>query len=128
MKILIIEDSPPSMKLVSLLMTQGGHDVLEAGNADRGITLAREKQPDLILLDIQLPGMDGLTAARLLKNDPLTRHVPIIAMTAFAMSGDEERFLAAGCDGYIAKPLRYKKLLKTVDSFLKASGKKIPSS
>jgi two-component system cell cycle response regulator DivK len=128
MKILIIEDSPPSMKLVSLLMAQVGHDVLEAGNADSGIALAREKQPDLILLDIQLPGMDGLTATRLLKNDPLTRHVPIIAMTAFAMPGDEQRFLAAGCDGYIAKPLRYKKLLKTVDSFLKTSGEKIPPS
>ena len=128
MKILIIEDSPTNMKLVSFLMVQSGHDVLEAVNADSGITLAREKQPDLILLDIQLPGMDGLTAARLLKNDPLTRHVPIIAMTAFAMSGDEERFLAAGCDGYIAKPLRYKKLLKTVDFFLKTSGKKISTS
>jgi two-component system cell cycle response regulator DivK len=128
MKILIIEDSLANMKLVSLLMAHGGHDVLEAGNADSGITMAREKQPDLILLDIQLSGMDGLTATRLLKNDPLTLHVPIIAMTAFAMPGDEERFLAAGCDGYIAKPLRYKKLLEIVDSFLKNSGKKIPSS
>jgi two-component system cell cycle response regulator DivK len=128
MKILIIEDSPTNMKLVSFLLVQSGHDVLEAENADSGIVLARGRQPDLILLDIQLPGMDGLTAARLLKNDPLTRHVPIIAMTAFAMSGDEERFLAAGCDGYIAKPIRYKKLFKMVDSFLKTSEIKMPPS
>jgi two-component system cell cycle response regulator DivK len=128
MKILIIEDSPVNMKLVSLLMAQVGHDALEASTAPIGITLAIEKQPDLILLDIQLPGMDGLTAARLLKKNPLTRHIPIIAMTAFAMPGDEESFLAAGCDGYIAKPLRYKKLLKIVDFFLKTGVGKIPSS
>lgn len=116
------------MKLVSFFMIQAEYDILEANNAACGIALAREKQPDMILLDIQLPGMDGMTAARLLKNDPLTRHVPVIAMTAFAMPGDQERFIAAGCDAYIAKPIRYKKLLKMVDSFLKNGQEKLVSS
>jgi two-component system cell cycle response regulator DivK len=128
MKILIIDDSPTNMKLVSFFMIQAEYDILEANNAACGIALAREKQPDMILLDIQLPGMDGMTAARLLKNDPLTRHVPVIAMTAFAMPGDQERFIAAGCDAYIAKPIRYKKLLKMVDSFLKNGQEKLVSS
>ena len=82
------------------------------------MTLAREGRPDLILMDIQLPGMDGLEATALLKADEATRDIPVIALTALAMKGDEERILAAGCDGYIAKPLDYKDFLATIKSRL----------
>jgi len=120
MKILVIEDHPVNMKLASDLLTQTGYVVLQASDAETGIRMARQDAPRLILMDIQLPGMDGLTAARLLKNDAKTRDIPIIALTAFAMKGDEERILATGCcDAYIAKPIRYKIFLETVASFMK---------
>ena len=88
--------------------------MLSATDAEAGLTLARDEQPDLILMDIQLPGMDGLEATALLKRDEATRAIPVIALTALAMKGDEERIRAAGCDGYIAKPLRYKEFLATI--------------
>jgi len=118
-KILIIEDDATNMKLASSLLKREGYKVFEAGDADTGIHLARNESPGLILMDIQLPGMDGLTATRLLKSDRATRDIPIVVLTAFAMHGDEKKILAVGCDGYIAKPIRYKEFLKTVKSFLK---------
>jgi len=121
MKVLVIEDNPVNMKLTSDLLTKTGYTVLQASDAETGIRMARQAAPRLILMDIQLPGMDGLTAARLLKCDDSTKDIPIIALTAFAMRGDEERMLAAGgCDAYIAKPIRYKVLLDTVTSFMKS--------
>jgi two-component system, cell cycle response regulator DivK len=102
------------MKLASFLLESDGHTVLAAVNAEIALTLAREGNPDLILMDIQLPGMDGLQATALLKQDPATRNIPVIALTALAMKGDEERIRAAGCDGYIAKPLDYKSFLAIV--------------
>jgi two-component system cell cycle response regulator DivK len=86
------------------------------------LTVARREQPQLILMDIQLPGMDGLTATVLLKRDDLTRGIPVIALTALAMKGDEERIRAAGCDGYIAKPLAYKDFLATISAQLASRG------
>lgn len=118
MKILVIEDNPTNMKFASDLLRRSGYDVLEATDADAGIAMARVEMPALILMDIQLPGMDGLAATRLLKGDEKTRHIRIIALTAFAMKGDEERMLAAGCDGYVSKPIRYKDFLQTVKSML----------
>ena len=88
--------------------------MLSATDAEAGLTLARDEQPDLILMDIQLPGMDGLEATALLKQDDATRAIPVIALTALAMKGDEERIRAAGCDGYIAKPMRYQEFLATI--------------
>ena len=88
--------------------------MLSATNAEAGLTLAREEQPNLILMDIQLPGMDGLEATMLLKKDNATVAIPVIALTALAMKGDEERIRAAGCDGYIAKPMRYQDFLTTI--------------
>ncbi|MBA3015679.1 MAG: response regulator [Proteobacteria bacterium] len=114
MKILVIEDTPANMKLVCDLLRHSGYTVLSAVDADQGIDLARQELPDLVLMDIQLPGMDGITATRLLKNDEATRHIKIIALTAFAMKGDREKMLAAGCDDYIAKPIRYKEFLETI--------------
>jgi len=118
MKILIIEDNPANMKLASNVLEKAGYTTLEATDAETGIQLANAETPALILMDIQLPGMDGLTATRLLKGEHATMDIPIIALTAFAMKGDEEKMLASGCDGYIAKPIRYKEFLATVESFL----------
>lgn len=112
--ILVVEDNPINMKLVVLLLETASHKVLSATSAEAGLNIAREQQPDLILMDIQLAGMDGLEATAILKLDPETSSIPVIALTALAMKGDEERIMAAGCDGYIAKPINYKEFLATV--------------
>ena len=106
------------MTLATFLLKSAGHIVLSATDAESGLTLARSEQPDLILMDIQLPGMDGLQATALLKADEATRAIPVIALTALAMKGDEERIRAAGCDGYIAKPLAYREFLATISNQL----------
>ena len=116
--ILVVEDNPANMKLALFLLESAGHTVLCATNAEAGLTTAREARPDLILMDIQLPGIDGLEAIVLLKQDEATRAIPVIALTALAMKGDEERIRAAGCDGYIAKPMRYKDFLSTISTQL----------
>ena len=113
-RVLIVEDNPTNMTLAVFLLQSAGHTVLRATDAEAGLTLARAEQPNLILMDIQLPGMDGLEATMTLKHDAATRAIPVIALTALAMKGDEERIRAAGCDGYIAKPMRYQEFLATV--------------
>src|SRR5947208_17191281 len=113
-KVLVVEDNPANMTLAVFLLQSVGHAVLSAMDAEAGLMLARTEQPDLILMDIQLPGMDGLEATALLKRDDTTRAIPVIALTALAMKGDEERIRAAGCDGYIAKPMRYQEFLVTI--------------
>ena len=117
-KILVIEDSPTNMKLTCFLLLNFGHSVLNAVDAEAGLAIARNEQPDLILMDIQLPGMDGLTATALLKEDSTTAAIPIIALTALAMKIDHQKSLTAGCDAYIAKPLRYKELNEIIDNYL----------
>ena len=112
--VLVVEDNPTNMTLAMFLLQSVGHTVLSATDAEAGLTLARAEGPDLILMDIQLPGMDGLEATALLKADEATAAIPVIALTALAMKGDEERIRAAGCDGYIAKPMRYQEFLATV--------------
>ena|SRR6185369_11889049 len=116
--VLIIEDNPANMKLTSLLLCNAGHTVLCAVDAEIGLTLARDDQPDLILMDLQLPGMDGLAATALLKRAPATAAIPVIALTAMAMKEDREKSKAAGCDAYIAKPVRYKELNAAIDILL----------
>ena len=113
-KVLVIEDNAANMTLATFLLQSAGHTVISATDAEAGLTLARDEQPGLILMDIQLPGMDGLQATALLKLDAATRDIPVIALTALAMKGDEERIRAAGCDGYIAKPMRYRDFLTAV--------------
>lgn len=113
-KVLIVEDNPANMKLAVFLLESAGHTVLSATDAEAGITVAREEQPNLILMDIQLPGIDGLEATAQLKRVDATRAIPVIALTALAMKGDAERILAAGCDGYIAKPIKYREFLATI--------------
>ncbi|MBA2542325.1 MAG: response regulator [Deltaproteobacteria bacterium] len=117
-KILVIEDNPANMTLATFLLQSANHTVLGATDAETGLTMARAETPDLILMDIQLPGMDGLAATKILKEDPAMRAIPVVALTALAMKGDEERIRAAGCDGYIAKPMRYKEFLETVAEHL----------
>jgi two-component system cell cycle response regulator DivK len=112
--ILLVEDNAANMKLAVFLLEHAGHTVISATDAEAGLTLAREQHPDLILMDIQLPGMDGLAATELLKQDEATRRIPVIALTALAMKGDEQRIRDAGCDAYIAKPMRYQEVLATV--------------
>ena len=116
--ILIIEDNPANMELASLLLLRVGHKVLRAMDAEAGVNLAYTEHPDLILMDLQLPGMDGLEATGLLKSNPGTAAIPVIALTALAMKEDHEKALAAGCDDYIAKPLRYKDLYAAIDALL----------
>ena len=120
-KILIVEDNPPNMRLAIFLLESAGHSVLSATDAETGLALARDEQPNLILMDIQLAGMDGLETTVLLKRAEATRAIPVIALTALAMKGDEERIRAAGCDGYIAKPMRYKEFLATIAAQLTPS-------
>jgi two-component system cell cycle response regulator DivK len=121
-RVLIIEDNPANMKLSSLLLHHAGHTVLCAVDAETGLTSARADQPDLILMDIQLPGMDGLAATAHLKQDPATAGIPVIALTALAMKEDKEKSRIAGCDAYITKPLRYQELYAAIDILL-AKGK-----
>jgi two-component system cell cycle response regulator DivK len=117
-RILVIEDNPANMKLATLLLRHVGHTVLCAIDAESGLTMAHADQPDLILMDIQLPGMDGLAATSLLKGDPSTATIPVIALTAMAMKEDQEKTKVAGCDAYIAKPLRYQSLYAVIDTLL----------
>ncbi len=116
--ILIIEDNPANMKLAVLLVRNAGHEASCAVDAETGLMLARADRPHLILMDIQLPGMDGLAATRLLKKDSATAAIPIIALTAMAMKDDQAKTKAAGCDAYIAKPLRYQELYAAIDALL----------
>jgi two-component system cell cycle response regulator DivK len=112
--ILVVEDNPTNLTLATFLLQSAGHTVLTATDAEAGLAMARDQQPNLILMDIQLPGMDGLEATALLKRDDATRAIPVIALTALAMKGDEERIRAAGCDDYISKPMNYQEFLATI--------------
>ena len=123
--ILIVEDNPTNMRLSAYVLESAGYTVLSASDAEAGLKLAREALPALILMDIQLPDMDGLVATAHLKKDPATRAIPVIALTALAMKGDEERIRAAGCDGYIAKPMRYKDFLATVSAQLDEASRRL---
>ena len=116
--VLVVEDNAANLKLATLLLVHAGHTVLSAADAESGLTLARSEGPDLILMDVQLPGMDGLAATELLKGDPATAAIPIIALTAMAMKVDQEKSEVAGCDAYIAKPLRRGELYEAIDRLL----------
>ncbi|MCW2615720.1 MAG: response regulator receiver protein [Frankiales bacterium] len=115
---LVIEDNAANMKLSTLLLRSAGHEVLCAPDAETGRAIARSEDPDLVLMDIQLPGMDRLAATALLKGDPRTSAIPVIALTAMAMKVDQERSQLAGCDAHIAKPLRYRELYAPIDALL----------
>ena len=116
--ILIVDDNTQNLKLARVVLANEGFDVHTASNAEDALQLLRTVTPRLILMDIQLPGMDGLELTRRLKADPATRAVRIIALTAYAMKGDDEKAFAAGCDGYITKPIDVERLPIVVSSYL----------
>ena len=117
-QILIIEDNVKNLKLVRDVLQFHGYSTLEAETGEAGVALAREQRPALILMDVQLPGMDGRAALKILKADTNTRHIPIIALTAFAMKGDRESLQSEGFDDYMAKPVDIKDLPKMVKRHL----------
>ena len=117
-KVLIVEDNELNMKLFHDLIEACGHDTLETRDGIEALKLAREHHPDLILMDIQLPEVSGLEVTRWLKEDDDLRAIPVVAVTAFAMKGDEEKIREGGCEAYIAKPISVTKFLKTVEQFL----------
>ena len=120
--VLVVDDNPANLKLLSFLLSSKGYQVRTATDAEEALALLEAFVPRLILMDIQLPGMDGLELTRRLKAAPRTRDVVIIAVTASAMRGDEERARAAGCDGYIAKPIDTRTLADTVALSLHGRG------
>ena len=115
--ILVIEDNELNMKLMRGVFRIGKYQMIEAYDAETGIHLAREHQPFLILMDIQLPGIDGLKATQIIKADPELKGIPVVALTGFAMQGDEEKALDCGCDGYITKPIDVQEVLEIINSF-----------
>jgi CheY-like chemotaxis protein len=121
-KILVIEDQPLNLELVRDLLEMGGYVVLSATDAEEGLVLVRAELPALVLMDISLPGMDGLTATRKLKEDSATQQIPVVALTAHAMKGDQEKAQAAGCAGYLTKPVDTRTFVQQVGDYLKGSG------
>jgi len=118
MRILVVEDNPINMTLFSSVLESAGLTVLKAVNARDGITLVEAEMPDMILMDVQLPGMDGLSATRMLKGKPGTSHIPIVVISAFGTLGEEEEIINSGCDAYVRKPIDYKHLLKLITDIL----------
>lgn len=116
--ILIVDDNPVNLKLIRILLTGEGYDVHTAGDAEEANRLLRELRPRMILMDIQLPGIDGLELTRQLKANPATRDITILGLTAYAMKGDEEKIIAAGCDGYIPKPIDTRTLPGVIQRYL----------
>jgi CheY-like chemotaxis protein len=117
-RILVVEDNAKNLKLIRDVLQFSGYDVVEARSGEEGVALAGKHAPDLVLMDLQLPGMDGIEALRLLRADPATKSVPVVAVTAFAMRNDRDRTLRAGFDGYVEKPISVRALPSQVKSFL----------
>lgn len=120
-RILVVDDDPDNRRIVVKVLTREGYETLEAGDGRAAIELARAERPDLIVMDLGIPHVDGLEASRQLKADPRSADIPIIALTALAMRGDEERARKAGCDEYLAKPCRPETIRQTVRRFLEPS-------
>jgi two-component system, cell cycle response regulator DivK len=121
-KVLLVEDNEMNRDMLSRRLFRRGHEVVIAEDGLAGVNLARSVRPDIILMDMSLPVMDGWEATRQIKADPATRQIPVIALTAHAMAGDEEKAMAAGCNGYETKPVDLNRLLLKMDSLLPAPG------
>lgn len=117
-KILIVEDNIANLELFTDLLTINGFECLTAMKGEDAIEIARIESPNIILLDIQMPGMDGMTVCKILKSDEKTRHLKIVALTAYAMKGDKEMFIKEGFDGYIPKPIKAKEFLDVIKEYL----------
>lgn len=118
--VLVVEDNDMNMQLVEYLLEEGGYEIVKATSGEEALSLTRSEtqRPDLILMDIHLPGMDGLSVVREMKSDERTNRIPILALTAHAMRGDKDRFLEAGCDGYISKPIDVKTFLTSIEQYI----------
>ena len=117
-RILVVEDTEDNRRILRDLLTRAGFELIEAADGESGVSMAMTHRPDLILMDIQLPVLDGYEAARRIRANPDTHSIPIIAVTSYALSGDETKAIAAGCDGYVAKPFSPRKILAMVQEFL----------
>ena len=117
-RILVVEDQADNRRIVRDLLTRSGYEIVEAMTGEEGVTLAETQRPDLILMDIQLPVIDGYEAARRIKANPELHHIPIIAVTSYALSGDDVKAFAAGCNDYVAKPFSPRALLAKVREYL----------
>ncbi len=123
-RVLVVEDNDMNMQLVEYLLEEGGYQIVKAASGEDALSIARSGDPvDLILMDIHLPGIDGLSVVREMKTDEHTKAIPILALTAHAMRGDRDRFLEAGCDGYISKPIDVKTFLTSVRQYLSQEDK-----
>ena len=117
-RILVVEDQEDNRQILRDLLANAGYDMIEAEDGEQGVAAANNERPDLILMDIQLPVMDGYEATRRIRTDPDMKSVPIIAVTSYALAGDEDKALAAGCDGYVSKPYSPRELLAKVRTYL----------
>jgi two-component system, cell cycle response regulator DivK len=117
-RILYVEDNFQNKRLVKKILEARGYEILEAEDGNQGVEVAKNEKPDLILMDISIPGMDGIEATQVIKQNPETAHIPVVALTANAMRGDRERFLAAGCDDYLPKPISTPDLLRVIKEHL----------
>jgi CheY-like chemotaxis protein len=122
-RILLVEDNPMNRRVVQFILKSEGYIVHEAKDGLEALELVKVHLPDLILMDLQLPGMDGFTTTRIIKEDATTKDIPVVALTAYAMRGDAERAVEAGCDGYITKPIDADEFPKLVASYLKRKGR-----
>jgi CheY-like chemotaxis protein len=119
-RVLVVEDNDMNMQLVEYLLEEGGYQIIKAASGEEALSIARgEEQVDLILMDIHLPGIDGLSVVHEMKSDSRISSIPILALTAHAMRGDKDRFLEAGCDGYISKPIDVKTFLTSIRQYLR---------
>jgi len=117
-RILVIEDNETNMYLIGFILRKNGHEVIEARTGEEGVELAVKEKPDLVLMDIQLPGIDGLEATRRIRKSEADKKVPIVALTSYAMTGDREKSLAAGCTGYIEKPINPDTFMGEIEKYL----------
>ena len=118
--VLVVEDNDMNMQLVEYLLEEGGYQIVKAASGEDALSIARGGEPvDLILMDIHLPGIDGLSVVSEMKSDERTKAIPILALTAHAMRGDRDRFLEAGCDGYISKPIDVKTFLSSIEQYIR---------
>ncbi|HEU4459450.1 MAG TPA: response regulator [Methylibium sp.] len=117
--VLVVDDNPANLKLAQLVLEKAGHQVITAGDGEAGLRLARERLPALVVMDVQMPGLDGLAATRALRADAATAGIKVLALSALAMKGDAERILESGCDAYLAKPFHYQDLIDTAARLLR---------
>lgn len=117
-QILVVEDQEDNLRIMRDLLNDAGFEVIEARNGNEALSVTEAERPDLILMDIQLPELDGLEATRRIKDNPATRHIPVLAVTSYALNGDNEKAMAAGCDAYFAKPVSPRALLAKIREYL----------